>query len=59
MKTLEFRGINYDAGVIYEGSYNSRPVWRLDDVRRDLKVIRDELSMQRRLDHGHRHPAIG
>ena len=44
MKTLEFRGINYDAGVIYEGTYNSRPTWRLDDVRRDLKVIRDDLS---------------
>jgi membrane protease YdiL (CAAX protease family) len=44
VKTLEFRGINYDAGVIYEGSYNSRPTWRLDDVRRDLRVIRDDLS---------------
>ncbi|MET1005363.1 MAG: hypothetical protein ABWX96_07430, partial [Propionibacteriaceae bacterium] len=43
MRTLEFRGINYDAGVVYEGTYDSRPTWRLDDVRRDLVVIRDEL----------------
>lgn len=44
MRSLEFRGINYDAGVTFEGSYHTRPVWRLDDVQRDLEAIRGELS---------------
>lgn len=44
MTGLAVRGIHYDAGVLYEGTFHSRPVWRPDDVRRDLTVIRDELS---------------
>lgn len=37
------RGIGYDAGVLYEGDQPSRPHWRVEDARRDLRVIRDEL----------------
>ncbi|HSK96083.1 MAG TPA: hypothetical protein VK891_05645 [Euzebyales bacterium] len=44
MTGLAVRGINYDAGVLYEGTFHSRPVWRPHGVRRDLAVIRDELS---------------
>ena len=43
MTTFEFRGICYDAGVRYEKDWWSRTRWRLPDVERDLRVIRDEL----------------
>lgn len=44
MSSLAVRGINCDAGVVYEATFHSRPDWRVDDVRRDLTVIRDALS---------------
>ncbi|MFC7624322.1 hypothetical protein [Microlunatus sp. GCM10028923] len=38
------RGIGYDAGVLYEGTMPSRPGWRVEDMRRDLRVIAGELG---------------
>lgn len=39
---LVYKGINYDVGTDYGGS-QTRSVWRVDDVRRDLHAIRDDL----------------
>lgn len=44
MTAPPIRGIGYDVGVIYERDQPSRPVWRADDVRRDLRVIAEELG---------------
>jgi hypothetical protein len=41
---LPVRGVCYDAGVRYAKTFHSRPHWRLDDVRRDMAVIRHDLS---------------
>lgn len=38
------RGIGYDAGVIYDGDFDSRPVWEADAVRADLRAIRRRLG---------------
>lgn len=38
------RGICYDAGVRYEGSFQSRPHWDENQVRRDFRTIRQELG---------------
>lgn len=43
MAEFTWRGIGYDAGVDYAPDFPSRPVWRPDDVRRDLRAIREEL----------------
>lgn len=37
-------GIGYDAGVLYDGDFDSRPVWESDDVRTDLRAIRHRLG---------------
>ena len=39
---LELKGINYDVGTSY-GDTPTRVSWHLDDVRRDLRTIRDDL----------------
>ncbi|GAB3499982.1 hypothetical protein [Nocardiopsis coralliicola] len=44
MAVLPVRGVCYDAGVRYARDFHSRPNWRLDDVRRDMAAIRDDLS---------------
>jgi hypothetical protein len=38
------RGICYDAGVVYDGDFDSRPVWDADAVRGDLRTIRHRLG---------------
>ncbi|WP_127145244.1 hypothetical protein [Pelagibacterium montanilacus] len=42
--TFAARGIGYDAGVIYDGDFDSRPVWDAGDVRADLRAIRHRLG---------------
>lgn len=42
--SFSVRGIGYDAGVIYDRDFDSRPVWRADDVRADLRAIRVRLG---------------
>lgn len=37
-------GIGYDAGVLYDGDFDSRPVWGADETRRDLQAIRQRLG---------------
>lgn len=44
MARFETRGVCYDAGVLYEGTFESRPHWDPDDVTRDFRTIRDELG---------------
>ncbi|WP_152360666.1 abortive infection protein [Microlunatus speluncae] len=44
MTAPPIRGIGYDVGVVYERDQPSRPHWRAEDVRRDLRVIADELA---------------
>lgn len=39
---LELKGINYDVGTRF-GDTPTRVSWHLDDVRRDLRAIRDDL----------------
>jgi hypothetical protein len=41
---LTLRGITYDAGTEFVPGAPSRRHWQIDDVRRDLRVIRDELG---------------
>ena len=38
------RGIGYDAGVIYDHDFDSRPHWSPTQTRDDLRVIRQELG---------------
>lgn len=38
------RGIGYDAGVIYEKSFDSNPFFTEQRARRDFRAIRDELG---------------
>lgn len=40
---FSLRGINYDAGTEYVAGVNTRQVWSLDDVARDMGVIATEL----------------
>lgn len=44
--THEFsaRGIGYDAGVLYDGDFLSRPSWSAEETRRDLGTIRTQLG---------------
>ena len=38
------RGIGYDAGVLYDGDFDSRPEWDADETRSDLQAIRHRLG---------------
>lgn len=44
--THEFsaRGIGYDAGVLYDGDFLSRPDWSEEETKSDLGVIRTQLG---------------
>lgn len=42
--TFAVRGMGYDAGVIYEHDFDSRPVWDVAAVRHDLRAIRNRLG---------------
>ncbi|MFG1948305.1 hypothetical protein [Nonomuraea sp. NPDC048826] len=44
MRDFTWKGVGYDAGVDYAADFLSRPVWRPDDVRRDLRAIREDLG---------------
>lgn len=33
------RGVGYDAGVVYDRDFTSRPVWDADETRRDMRAI--------------------
>lgn len=44
MNARAARGIGYDAGVIYEHDFDSRPVWDPAAVRADLRAIRHRLG---------------
>lgn len=41
---MHLRGVNYDTGTAYQAGDDSRPVWTVEDVRRDLAAIRDDLG---------------
>ncbi len=43
-RAFTVQGIGYDAGVVYEGDFDSNPHWRPPDVRRDMRAIRDRLG---------------
>ena len=43
-RAFSARGIGYDAGVLYDGDFDSRPVWSADETRSDLRVIRHQLG---------------
>lgn len=38
------RGIGYDAGVLYEKSFDSNPFFTVQNARRDFRAIREELG---------------
>ena len=40
---FSLRGMNYDAGTEYVAGTNTRQIWNLDDVARDMAVIASEL----------------
>lgn len=41
---LAARGIGYDAGVLYDGDFDSRPVWSASETRADMRSIRHDLN---------------
>ncbi|MDF3820883.1 hypothetical protein P3G55_13285 [Leptospira sp. 96542] len=42
-ETMRIRGINYDTGTEYVKGDNTRLIWNQTDIKRDMKVIKNEL----------------